>query len=64
MKLTRRQMASALTAGAALAQAPPQPAPTADADLHAARDRVKATAARLAAQPVPMTVEPAFQFKP
>jgi hypothetical protein len=64
MKLTRRQMASTLTAGAALAQAPSQPPPTADADLQAARDRVKANAARLSAQAVPMGVEPAFQFKP
>lgn len=63
MKLTRRQLASTLTAGAALAQAPPPP-PTAEADLQAARDRVKANAARLSAQAVPMAVEPAFQFKP
>jgi len=64
MKLTRRQLASTLTAVATVAQAPPQPAPTADADLQAARDRVKANAARLSAQQVPMIVEPAFQFKP
>jgi len=64
MSLTRRQLASALTASAALAQAPPQPAPAPDAELQSARDRVKANAARLAAQMVPMTIEPAFQFKP
>ena len=64
MKLTRRQIASALTAGAALAQTPPQPAANPDAELQAARDRVKANATRLSTVTVPMTVEPAFQFKP
>jgi hypothetical protein len=64
MKLTRREMASALTAGAALAQAPTPPPRDPATELQAARDQVKATLARLSAQPVPMTTEPAFQFKP
>jgi hypothetical protein len=63
MRLTRRQLASALTAGAALAQTPQQPAAGPDTELQAARARVRANAARLAAQSVPMAVEPAFQFK-
>ncbi|HLK51236.1 MAG TPA: hypothetical protein VKT49_24000 [Bryobacteraceae bacterium] len=62
MKITRRQLASALAAGAALAQTPPQPR-TPEAELQAARDQLKATLARLSAQAVPMSTEPAFQFK-
>ena len=62
MKLTRRELASALAAGTALAQAPPRPAPP-EAELQAARDQLKATLARVSAQAVPMTTEPAFQFK-
>ena len=62
MKLTRRELASALAAGTALAQAPAPP-PTPDAELEAARDQLKATLARISAQAVPMTTEPAFQFK-
>jgi len=64
VKLTRRQLAAALAAGTAAAQAPSLAIPAPDAELQAARDRVKANAARLAALPVPMAVEPAFQFKP
>ena len=63
MKLTRRELAGALAAGVAAAQTPSPADPTPDADLQAARDRVKANADRLSAQAVPMNVEPAFQFK-
>ena len=63
MKLTRRELASALTATAALAQTPPTPA-TPEAELQAARDQVKAMVNRLSMQAVPMSTEPAFQFKP
>lgn len=62
MKLTRRELASALAAGTVLAQAPAQP-PTPEAELEAARGQLKATLARVSAHPVPMTTEPAFQFK-
>jgi len=66
MKLTRRQLASMLTAASALAQGssqtPAQPS-TPEALLQAARDEVQANAARLASQAVPMNVEPAFEFK-
>jgi len=64
MKLTRRNLAAALLSAAAVpapAQNPPQPA--ADDDLKIARDRLRANAAALVDQKVPMATEPAFQFK-
>ena len=64
MKLTRRKLASTLAAGAALAQTPGRPNLTPDAELQAARDELKARVLRLSAQTVPMSTEPAFQFKP
>ena len=65
MKLTRRKLAVALvTAAAAPAQpSQPVPAPAPDGDLQAARERLLANARVLAATPVPMATEPAFQFK-
>jgi hypothetical protein len=63
MKLTRRQLATALTSAAALAQAPSGPPATPVEELKAARDRVKANGAALAKQEVPVATEPAFQFK-
>ena len=63
MKLTRRQLATALTSAAALAQIPSGPPATPDEELKAARDRVKANGAALAKQEVPVATEPAFQFK-
>ena len=63
MKLTRRELASALAAGAAVAQTAPQPR-SPEAELQAARDQLKTTLARLSMQAVPMATEPAFQFKP
>jgi hypothetical protein len=63
MKLTRRQLATALTSAAALAQTRSGPAATADEELKAARDRIKANGAALARQEVPVATEPAFQFK-
>lgn len=63
MKFTRRELASTLIGGAALAQAPARPPSTPEAELDAARAQLKANIARLAAQVVPMTTEPAFQFK-
>jgi hypothetical protein len=62
-KLTRRQLATALTSAAALAQTPSGPPATPEEELKAARDRVKANGAALARQEVPMATEPAFQFK-
>lgn len=63
MKLTRRELASALAAGVAVAQTAPQPR-SPEAELQAARDQLKTTLARLSMQAVPMATEPAFQFKP
>ena len=63
MKLTRRAMASALTAAVVAAQAPPKTAVTPEAELEAARNRVRANNVLLTAQSVPMSMEPAFQFK-
>ena len=65
MKLTRRQIAAAIAAastGVSTAVAAAQAQPAAD-DLTAARDRVKATANALSSVPLPMSTEPAFQFK-
>jgi hypothetical protein len=62
-KLTRRQLATALTAAAALAQTPTGPPAAPEDELKAARDRLKANGAALARQEVPMATEPAFQFK-
>ena len=64
MKLTRRQLAIALAPAAALVRtAAAQPAPVADAELRAARERVRANGATLTRHALPMAVEPAFQFK-
>jgi hypothetical protein len=63
MKLTRRQLAMALTSAAALAQTPSGPPATPEEELKAARDRVQANGAVLARQVVPVATEPAFQFK-
>jgi hypothetical protein len=63
MKLTRRQLAVAISATAiAPTHAQPPAAPPAD-DLQTARDRMKANAAALAGHDLPMSVEPAFRFK-
>ena len=63
MKLTRRELAGALTAAAALAQTPPAVTPTPTAELESARQEVQANVAALLQMEVPMTTEPAFQFK-
>lgn len=63
MQLTRRKLAAVLTSGVALAQTPAIPPSSPDALLQAARERNQANAAALAAAPIPMATEPAFQFK-
>ena len=62
MELTRRKLAAALASAAVAAAQQPSPAPAEDL-LKAARDRMQANAAALAAPPIPMATEPAFQFK-
>ena len=60
MKLTRRKLAAVLLPGTvALAQTP---APVEDL-LKTARDRMQANAKAVAGHPLPMSTEPAFQFK-
>ena len=63
MKLTRRKLATVLVSATAVAAQQPQPAPAPTDDLKAARDRLQSNAAALAATPIPMDAEPAFQFK-
>jgi len=61
-KLTRRKLAAAALTAAA-GNALPQTPATPDDDLKAARERLQATSAALAQQAVPMSTEPAFQFR-
>ena len=64
MKLTRRQLAAAVSGAAiasAAAQTSQQPAP-AD-ELQTARERLKANVDALSQHDLPMATEPAFQFK-
>lgn len=63
MRLTRRELGTALVAGVAAAQSSAQLPPNPEAELQAAREQLKTMMARLTAQPVPMATEPAFQFK-
>ncbi len=64
MKLTRRRLAATLVSASALSAQQTQPPPAAITDdQQIARDRLKANAAALAAVPLPMATEPAFQFK-
>jgi hypothetical protein len=53
----------AATAAAPLPAAPQAPPPDSDAELRAARDRMRNNAAQLARFPLPKTTEPAFRFK-
>jgi hypothetical protein len=68
MQVTRRKLSKILTAGAAAAAAvkpAPQTAPPAEnQDLRAAREELRANALRIALVKLPMSTEPAFQFKP
>jgi len=65
MKVTRRELVRAAPAilSPVLVEAQ-QSAPSADAELQAARDRLKSNAEALNAVTLPMATEPAFQFKP
>jgi hypothetical protein len=62
MKLTRRELAAVVSATALAAQTEQRAANPAD-ELQTARDRIKANGDLLARQNVPMSTEPAFQFK-
>ncbi len=66
MKLTRRQLVPSLVAGAAVTAALTQTtdAQTADTDFaKAARDSVQSNMDALAKFSLPISTEPAFQFK-
>jgi len=63
MKLTRRQLAAAIAAAPLAPVSQGQPAGQADDPDAAARSRLKSNAEALAAVPLPMATEPAFQFK-
>ena len=63
-KLTRRQLAVALSAPVLLAQPPAPPLPqTAEQELLAARDQNRQISEQLAKFPIPMATEPATHFK-
>jgi hypothetical protein len=66
-RITRRQLAAVALASAAAGriegQTPAGPPPTADEDFKAAQQRIRDNSTLLAAVPVPMATEPAFQFK-
>ncbi|HYL37407.1 MAG TPA: hypothetical protein VEV17_15945 [Bryobacteraceae bacterium] len=63
-KLTRRQLAAAISAPALLAQQPSAPlAATPEAELQAVRDQNRQSSEQLARFPLPMLIEPATRFK-
>ncbi len=65
MKLTRRNLAISMIAAPALsarAEAQAGASPD-DAEMAAARERLRSAANALKGQKIPMPVEPAFQFK-
>jgi len=59
MDISRRQLAGVVFAATASAQEPPKP----EAEADAARVQQRARAQAIASVPLPMTTEPAFQFK-
>jgi len=64
MKMTRRKLAAALAAPALAGTMPSAAQTPAPADpLEAAKARIKANTEALAKEEVPMSTEPAFQFK-
>ena len=65
MKLTRRKLVGAMISGAALAQPQPPQTPPASPDEESkfVAAEAKRRAEVLAEFPVPMQVEPAFEFK-
>jgi len=64
-KITRRQLAAAVSASATLLaqQAPPPLPQNADEELKAVRDQNQQNAAQLAKFELPMATEPAAHFK-
>jgi hypothetical protein len=62
MDISRRQLAGVLLASTAVAQTPP-PKPQPDSGVDAARAQQRGAAQIIARVALPMSVEPAFQFK-
>jgi len=62
-RFTRRKLACAIVASGAASALAQTAAPPPLSDLEAARQRVKANGDLLAKYQVPMSTEPAFQFK-
>jgi len=62
MDISRRQLAAVL-AGVTVVQAQAQPQAPADKELDDARARQRIAAQTIARVPLPMSTEPAFQFK-
>ena len=64
-KITRRELAAAVTASTALlAQQPPAPLPqNPEEELKAARDQIHQASELLAKFDIPMSIEPAVHFK-
>ena len=65
MDISRRQLAGVILAGTAAAQAPPPPTTEQSGitELESARSARRTAAQIIARVPLPMTTEPAFQFK-
>jgi hypothetical protein len=66
MGISRRQLAGVILAGTAVAQAPPPAAPapaSGETELETARAARRTAAQIIARVPLPMTTEPAVQFK-
>jgi hypothetical protein len=63
MQLTRRKLAAALLLPAAAARSQTQSQQQPQDELAGARQRMKDNAAALGKIEIPMSVEPAFQFK-
>ena len=68
MKITRRTMAAVLASVGARAQTPARPAPpvelaATDAELQSAKEQVRANVTALSQYEIPMSTEPAFEFK-
>lgn len=64
MRITRRELAGALAAGAAAAQSPAGAGNTPEELRSAAADRMRRNAETLAKVQLRTSVEPAFVFKP
>jgi hypothetical protein len=66
-RITRRQLAAVVLAAAAVGRIEGQtaagPQPSAGEDFKAAQQRIRDNSTSLAAVPLPMATEPAFQFK-